>query len=236
MRFMGKYNMKENLKNYEDKLVYFVIFNLSWFIILNYDLKLLIDNYGLITIILSTSIFYFPIYMINNYIKPDWKFILLYPFKDKHRYASDIFTKIKTGKIKVKKELIDIELISKKYGYTKDSTFEDNLWYKLYLKYKYNPKIYQQHREFLFCRDMTAIMLLLSVFLIALNYFMTISIKNRILIVILILIIEFIIVRKLAIKQNEKFALSVLQEETNNLKRKPEKNRISKKSKNCFMK
>lgn len=223
--------MNEDLKNYGDKLVYFVIFNLAWFIYVDFDLKLFVENYELLTIILSTSIFYFPIYIINNYINADWKFILLYPLKYNHRYASDIFTKIKTGKLKVNNELIDMNLIVKKYGYKKDPKFEDSLWFKLYLKHRYDSKIYQQHRQFLFCRDLTALMLPLSIFLIALDYFITISITDRIGIVIFILIIEFIIIRELAIKQNEKFALSVLQEETTNLKRKPNKNRISNKSK-----
>ena len=222
--------MNEDLKNYGDKLVYFVIFNLAWFILLDFDMKLFVENYDLIKIILSTSIFYFPIYIINNYINADWKFVLLYPRKYNHHYASDIFTKIKIGKLKTK-ELIDINLIIRKYGYKKDPKFEDNLWFKLYLKHRYDSKIYQQHRQFLFCRDLTALMPLLSIFLIVLDYSITISIAGRIWIVIFILIIEFIIVRGLAIKQNEKFALSVLQEETTNLKRKPNKNRISIKSK-----
>lgn len=222
--------MNEDLKNYGDKLVFFVIFNLAWFILLDFDMKLFVENYDLIKIILSTSIFYFPIYIINNYINADWKFVLLYPRKYNHHYASDIFTKIKTGKLKTK-ELIDINLIIRKYGYKKDPKFEDNLWFKLYLKHRYDSKIYQQHRQFLFCRDLTALMLPLSIFLIVLDYSITISITGRIWIVIFILIIEFIIVIGLAIKQNEKFALSVLQEETTNLKRKPNKNRISNKSK-----
>lgn len=225
--------MGGDLKNYDDKLVYFVIFNVAWFLLLDFNLELLIKNYQLLPVILSIPIFYFPIYLINNFIHSNWKFVLLYPFKDNHHYASDIFTRILHNKIKINKNLIDIALIIEKYDYYQYSDFEDNLWQKLYYKYRFNPKVYQHHKEFLFCRDLTSIIFPLGCVLIIIDQTLNISYKH-ISWIILLIALEFLVLRRLAEHQNKKFALSVLQEETDSLKKIRYNNRVSKKSKMVF--
>ena len=104
-------NMREDLKNYNNELAYFVLFNIALFIWIELDFKFIIENYELLSVLLTIPLYYFPIYLFNNLMPSDWKFFVLYPLKHNHHYASDIFTKIDSGKIKVKKALIDIDLI-----------------------------------------------------------------------------------------------------------------------------
>lgn len=222
--------MTEDLKNYDEKLVSYVLFNLALLLILDFDIVSIIKNYEIITFILTVPIFYFPTYLINNFIPEKVKFYILYPFKDNHHYASDIFTKILEKKLKVDSNLINIGLITKKYGYVKDQDFEDNLWYELYEKHRYEPKVYQHHRQFLFCRDLVIISIPLFALLITLDLTLPFSHKHTICIII-ISIVEWFLLKILTEYQNKKFALSVLQEETNTLKTNKHKSRISAKSK-----
>lgn len=221
--------MKEDLKNYDNALTYFVIFNITVFILIELKFELIINNSELISLLLSIPIYYFPIYLFNNLIPSDWKFFVLYPKKHNHHYASDIFSRIENGELKVKKELIDINLIFKKHRRPKNNDDEDNLWFELYYKHKYDDNVYQQHRRFLFCRDYTLIIIPLYMLFILTDCIFKSSVHNQ-LIIITIAIVELLVFWTLAIYQNRKFALAVLQEETFKLKINKKKH-ISKKSK-----
>ena len=91
--------MREDLKNYNNELAYFVLFNIALFIWIELDFKFIIENYELLSVLLTIPLYYFPIYLFNNLMPSDWKFFVLYPLKHNHHYASDIFTKIDSGKI-----------------------------------------------------------------------------------------------------------------------------------------
>ncbi len=208
--------MSDDLKNYEDKLVYFVIFNIALFILINFDFEVILEHHELISLILAIPILYFPIYVINNVITEDWKFFVLYPRKHNHHFASDIFTKLLSNKIKDEK--IDVDLIIKEYGRPKNFDEEDDLWYDIYYNHRYDQKVYEHHRQFLFCRDFTVMVLPLIVLYIIFTYFLKILINN-VEIICLIAIFEFIGFWCLTRYQNKKFALSVLQEETYKLKK-----------------
>lgn len=225
--------MTEDLKNYDEKLVSLVLFNLAWLLILDFDIVSIIKNYEIITFILTVPIFYFPTYLVNNFIPENVKFIILYPFKDNHHYASDIFTKILNKDIEVDTNLINIELLTKKYGYIEDPNFEDSLWRELYEKHRYEAKVYQHHRQFLFCRDLTMISIPLFVVLIILDLSLPFSHKHT-LCIIIISIVEWFVLKLLTEYQNKKFALSVLQEETRVLTTGKHKKRVSTKSKLNF--
>ena len=90
--------MSDDLKNYEDKLVYFVIFNIALFILINFDFEVILEHHELISLILAIPILYFPIYVINNVITEDWKLFVLYHRKHNQHFASDIFTKLLSNK------------------------------------------------------------------------------------------------------------------------------------------
>lgn len=207
----------ENLKNYDDKIIYFVIFNISLFLLMNYNYEIIIKNFDVISIILSASIVYLPIYLINNLIPRKFKFKLLYFNKPIPTFASDIFTKMKNNKIKYDKKYINLNLIFEKHTPPKTNEEEDNLWYSLYTKHRYNPKIYQQNRDFMLCRDFVSLIMPLTLVFSIIVYFFGVTLKN-IIIIIVIAFIEFLIFRYITIKFNEKFALSVLQEETYHIK------------------
>ena len=218
--------MWEDLKNYDNALTYFVLFNIALFILIELKFEGINNNSELISLLLKIPIYFFPIYLFNNLIPSDWKFFALYPKKHNHHYASDIFSRIESEKIKVKKELIDINLIFKNHRRPKDNDDEDNLWFELYYKHRYDNKVYQQHRRFLFCRDYTMMILPLYISFIFIDYLYKFSPHNEV-ILLIIAIFELLILWTLTIYQNRKFVLAVLQEETFRLIQTPKKQHIS---------
>lgn len=222
--------MIEDLKNYDNALAYFVLFNIALFILIELKFEVISNNTQLISLLLTIPIYYFPLCIFNNLLPSDWKFFALYPIKHNYHYASDIFSRIESGKIKVKKELIDINLIFKKHRHPQDNDDEDNLWFELYYKHRYDNKVYQQHRRFLFYRDYTMMILPLYALFIFTDYVFKFSPHKEVLLLI-IAIIEFLILWTLTIYQNRKFALAVLQEESFRLMQTPKKQHLSQKSK-----
>ena len=209
--------MSDDLKNYEDKLVYFVIFNIALFILVNFGFQVILKNYELISLILTIPVLYFPIYVINNTLSEKLKFFVLFPEKHNHHYASDIFTKLSTGEIKDEK--IDAELIIKNHYPPKDFDEEDDLWYDIYLKHRYDQKVFEHHRQFLFSRDFTMMILPLTILYLLFMHLIKIPLNNFWLIC-TISVIEFIFFYFLTRNHNKKLVLIVLQEETYNLKKK----------------
>lgn len=207
----------DDLKDYDDKLIYFIIFNIALFLLINYNFKTIMDNHGIISIILSVPVLYLPVYILNNVISENFKFWILYFYKKPHRFAANIFTRMKDGSLDYNKDYIDVDLILENYGYPEGPYEEDSVWYEIYHKRRYEPKVYQQHKPFLLSRDFTAIILPLTVLFSIVVYFLGISLCN-ILILLVISVFEMFLFRMIAIKQNKKFALSVLQEETYYLK------------------
>ena len=67
------------------------------------------------------------------------------------------------------------------------------------------------------CRDFVSLIMPLTLIFSIIVYFFGVTLKN-IIIIIVIAFIEFLIFRYITIKFNEKFALSVLQEETYHIK------------------
>lgn len=203
----------DDLKDYDNKLIYFIIFDIALFLLINYNFKTIITNHGILSIILSVPVLYLPVYILNNIISEEFKFWILYFYKKPHRFAANIFTRMKNGSLNYNKNYIDVDLILEKYGNPEGSYEEDSVWYKIYLKRRYEPKVYQQHRLFLLSRDFTAIIFPLTILFSIVVYFLGISLYN-ISILIGISIFEVFLFRLIAIKQNKKFVLSVLQEET----------------------
>ena len=56
-------NMREDLKNYNNELAYFVLFNIALFIWIELDFKFIIENYELLSVLLTIPLYYFPIYL-----------------------------------------------------------------------------------------------------------------------------------------------------------------------------
>ena len=46
-------NMREDLKNYNNELAYFVLFNIALFIWIELDFKFIIENYELLSVLLT---------------------------------------------------------------------------------------------------------------------------------------------------------------------------------------
>lgn len=206
----------DDLKNYDKELVYIIIFNIVVLLFIN-NRNMLVDYSSILSIILTVPALFFPIYFINNAICSDFKFKILYPCNEKHRYAYGIFTRMIEGDLKYDGELIDLDLIINTYSMPKTKPKEDDLWYRIYNKHRYDNKIYQQHRQFLFFRDYTTIILIItlifSIFVFLMGFYSFIPM------IIVLGVGEFIISWGIAICRNKILALSVLQEETNSLKK-----------------
>lgn len=208
----------DDLKNYDDKLIYIIIFNVALILLLN-NPKTVIENKDMISIMLTVPVLYLPIYIINNLFSREWKYKILYPKNESHRFAHGIFSRLNNKDIKFDSNLIDVDLILKNYGEPKTEIGEDNLWYKIYNDHKYDNKIYQQNRQFLFCRDSMATVIIITLLFSIIAKLFGFS-PFILLTIILIGICEFIIFWILARKQNKILALSVLQEETDYLRKK----------------
>ncbi len=208
--------MSDDLKNYGDKLVYFAIFNIGLFLLINLTIEVIIKNPELISLILTAPVLYLPVYVINNALSEKLKFLILFPEKHNHHYASDIFTRLSTGKIKDEK--IDVELIIKNHYKPNNSNEEDELWYDIYWEHRYNQKVLEHHRQFLFSRDFTMIILPLTVVYLLFMHLIKFPLNNFWLICIITLI-EFISFLCLSRTHNKKLVLVVLQEETYKLKK-----------------
>ena len=207
----------DDLKNYDDKLIYIIIFNVAVTLLFN-NPTTFIENHEIISILLTVPVLYLPIYIINNLFSREWKYYILYPKNESHRFAYGIFTRLKNNNIEYDSDLIDVDLILKNHERPKTEIDEDNLWYRIYNKHRYDNKIYQQNRQFLFCRDsMTTVIIITPIFSILAELF---GFDSLILTIVILGIIEFIIFRKLARKQNEILVLSALQEETDYLRKK----------------
>lgn len=206
----------EDIKDYDDKLIYIIIFNVAFTLLIN-DPSTFIENNAIISIILTVPILFLPIYVITNIIPSELKFKILYPDNKKHRYAYGIFTRLKNNKLKYNKKLIDMDIIVTNHGIPKTKTKEDDLWYAIYNKHKYDTKIYQQHKQFLFCRDFTTIILIITIIfsILSLKFGFNSFIKTMI----EIGICEFVIFWILSRYKNKILVLSVLQEETESLKK-----------------
>lgn len=208
--------MSDDLKNYESKIVYFVIFNVTLFILINFDFQVILKNYELISLVLTIPILYFPIYVINNILSEDHKFFILFPRKHNHHFASDIFSRLRTNIIEDKK--IDVDLIINTHYFPKNFDEEDNLWYDIYLEHRYNPKVFEHHRQFLFCRDFTMIIFPFMILYILFMNLIKIPLNN-LWIICIITFSEFIFFWLLTRHHNKKLVLVVLQEETYELKK-----------------
>lgn len=207
----------DDLKNYDDKLIYIIIFNVAVTLLFNNPATFIANN-EIISIVLTVPVLYLPIYIINNLFSREWKYKILYPKNESHRFAYGIFTRLKNQDIDYDSELIDVNLILKNHEEPKTEVEEDNLWYKIYNKYRYDNKIYQQNRQFLFCRDsMATVLIITPIFSILAELF---GFSSLILVIVLVGIFEFIIFWFLARKQNGILVLSVLQEETDYLRKK----------------
>lgn len=207
----------DDLKNYNDKLIYIIIFQVAFTILLN-NPTTFIKNSDMISIILTVPALYLPSYIINNLFPCEWKYKILYPENESHRFAYGIFTKLQNNALKYDPKLIDVDLILSIHGKPKTKPKEDELWYNIYKKHRYDNKIYQQNRQFLFCRDsLTTVLIITLIFSVLAQVFgfryLTVTIVS-------IGIIESIIFWMLTRKHNKTLALSVLQEETDHLKRK----------------
>ena len=111
-----------------------------------------------------------------------------------------------------------MDLILNYHEKPKTEVEEDNLWYGIYNNHRYDNKIYQQNRQFLFCRDSMATVLIITPFFSILAEFF--GFNSLILVIVIVGIFEFIIFWYLARKQNGILVLSVLQEETDYLRKK----------------
>lgn len=203
------------LKTYNKELNMIIIFNICLFIFIQYKFMLLnlnsiLNKINILHLAGLIFISYFPSILIVDIIPKEYK------KKVVKEYSRDlIFTTLEK-----QKNEIDFNLLEKEYSYSKkDKEDQHFLWYCLYRKYEYDPRIFQINKKYLLCRDYIIINILLCIFLLFFSLFFSI---NRIGLVVwlIIIFIESYSLRKVANSFSKRLVKSVLIEESFQLKNK----------------
>jgi len=209
-------NKEKSLKSqYSFKLWSFIAFNflLFWFFLVSKEInfKELIEyeNFFNTKNIFVATLAPIITIVLNGLLSHHLKAVLVF-WKFKYPLpGSRVFT------ILVKKDLrVDIKKISKKYGKLPIDPEEQNkLWYKIYKANESKISVEDSHKNYLFCRDMTA---LSFIFLLVFTIILTITYKSFsiIYVYVLFLLFQFIILALVSKNYGNRFVCNVLAEDS----------------------
>lgn len=140
--------MKEKvLKNYNTELNMLLLGNILLFIILGFGLDYMVGN-NIIRLLVMIVIPGIPSLLVTNFISVDFKEDLIL---DKKYEDEPILTLLKKED---KNNVIDFHLIELEYGkYSEDMDEQKIIWYRIYRKHEYNPRVTQVNRQYLMTRD-----------------------------------------------------------------------------------
>lgn len=147
--------MKEKvLKNYNDELNMLLLVNILVFIMLGFGLDYMADKSNIIKLLVMIVVPGIPSLLITNFIPVDFKENLIL---DKKYEDEPILTLLKKED---KNNEIDFHLIELEYGkYSEDKDEQKIIWYRIYRKHEYNPRVTQVNRQYLMTRDFIFILL-----------------------------------------------------------------------------
>ena len=208
--------MSKNLKDYNTTLVSITVFNL---VVLNGDMLIgWIRNFNSISegfleenfIIL----FIIPIvtYILTGLLPSKFKANIVYMRLNNPLPGTRVFTKLIHHD-----ERIDITKFNAKYsGFSTKPEDQNKLWYQIYSCHKYEPGIFEAHRDFLKSRDMTSIaFIILTLFII---YTLAVNLNNINLAKLTYLVFQYILLAIVSQNKGNRFTLSVIAEDLNKSK------------------
>lgn len=121
--------------------------NILLFIILGFGLDYMVGN-NIIRLLVMIVIPGIPSLLVTNFISVDFKEDLIL---DKKYEDEPILTLLKKED---KNNVIDFHLIELEYGkYSEDMDEQKIIWYRIYRKHEYNPRVTQVNRQYLMTRD-----------------------------------------------------------------------------------
>ena len=147
--------MKEKvLKNYNNELNMLMLVNILIFIMLGFGLDYIADKSNIIKLLVMIVVPGIPSLLITNFISVDFKEDLIL---DKKYEDEPILTLLKKED---KNNEVDFHLIELEYGkYSEDKDEQKIIWYRIYRKHEYNPRVTQVNRQYLMTRDFIFILL-----------------------------------------------------------------------------
>lgn len=214
--------MKEKvLKDYNKEMNMLLLFNIFAFILMGFGLNYVTNYNNLVKLLVIIIIPGFPSLLITNFISAEFKEKLIL----NQKFKEPILTLLE----KENNENIAFNLIKEEYGpYSEDYEEQHEIWYKIYRKHEYNPRVTQVHRQYLMTRDFIFIILPLMIFAILPCIFVN-TISPYTIWWFILMLCEIIIFKIMANEFYNRLSINPLLEETHHLK-----NKYSSKDYYCF--
>lgn len=172
------------------------------------------NNTNLVKLILMIIVPGLPSLLITNFIPVELKEDLIL---DKKYETEPILTLLKKEDVE---NNIDFELIEKEYGkYSEDKEEQHQIWYRIYRKHEYDPRITQVNRQYLMTRDFIFIILPLMAISIPICIIIK-EINPNIVWWFILMICEMFILRLMANEFYNRLSKNPLLEETYHLRNK----------------
>lgn len=202
------------LKNYTNEMNMLILFNILLFLLIGFGIDYIANYDNLVKLAVMIVVPGLPSLLVTNFIPVDLKEELVLDEK----YAKEpILTLME--KEDVEKD-IDFNLIKNEYGsYSDDWDEQHDIWYRIYRKHEYNPRVSQVNRQYLMTRDLIFIILPLMGFAVCLCLFVT-NISPNIIWWFILMLCEILILILMSNEFYNRVSKNPLLEETHHLKKK----------------
>ena len=136
------------LKDYNKEMNMLLLFNILLFLLLGFGIDYIANYNNLIKLVVMIIVPGLPSLLITNFIPVKLKKVLVLDEK---------YEKEPILKLMEKEDInnnIDFNLIKQEYGqYSEDPIEQHDIWYRIYRKHEYNPRVTQVNRQYLMTRD-----------------------------------------------------------------------------------
>lgn len=202
------------LKNYNKEMNMLILFNILLFLLIGFGIDYIANYNNLVKLLIMILVPGLPSLLITNFIPAKLKKDLVLDGK----YANEpILTLMQKEDVENK---IDFNLIKQEYGqYGEDKDEQHDIWYLIYRKHEYNPRVTQVNRQYLMTRDFIFILLPLMGFAVLPLIFLD-NISLNIFWWFILIIFEILIFSRMANEFYNRVSRNPLLEETHHLKKK----------------
>ena len=162
--------------------------------------------------VVLSSVLYIYVFLADSIVPAEWKNKLIWMVKGKP--GETIFTSIRKKNRDYRFSSEQADILYKKV-YTSISNVDDKkkkeieniAWYRIYKKHEEHPQVIISHRDFLLCRDMCIMTLLIEIGYVCLQIYLKQPISWK---MILILVFEFVSCWIAAYNKSKTFAYNVI--------------------------